>query len=93
MILVVLSLLIGIMISFTPAILIPGTILVWLSSSLGKERRCSIEIASLIGSLLGAGLGIVNYGLRGYAEQWHSLWWIPAGRINSVHLLRAGELK
>ncbi len=78
MILVTLSLLIGIMISFTPATAIPGAILAWLSSSHGKERRCRIELASLAGLILGAGLGIVNYGIRGYVEQWHPLRWISA---------------
>ncbi len=78
MILVVLSLLVGLMISSTPLTAIPGAMLAWLGSSPGKERRCRIELASLAGSLLGAGLRIVNYGIRGYAEQWHSPWWIPA---------------
>jgi len=76
---VALMLLPGIMISFTPATAIMGMILAFIVySPLRKERDgCHIELASLVGSLLGVWLGIGVYGFKGYMEQWHSLWWIP----------------
>ena len=75
---VALMLLPGIMISFTPATAIMGMILAFIVySPLRKERRYRIELASLVGSLIGAGFGTGVYGFDRYINQWHSLWWIP----------------
>ena len=76
---VALMLLPGIMISFTPATAITGMILASIIyASLRKERDgCRIELASLVGSLIGAGFGTGVYGFDRYINQWHSLWWIP----------------
>ncbi|WP_297068579.1 hypothetical protein [Thermococcus sp.] len=75
---IALMLLPGIMISFTPATAITGMILAFVQYSALKEKeRRHIELASLVGSLIGAGFGTGVYGFDRYINQWHSLWWIP----------------
>ncbi|MCD6523417.1 MAG: hypothetical protein J7K48_00215 [Thermococcus sp.] len=69
----------GMMISFTPATAIIGSIASFVLYKAIKGRIPSIhtEAPFIAGLLTGIGAGVIVYSIDNYMHQWHSLWWIP----------------
>lgn len=73
----------AIMISFTPATAVIGVATAFIAYLIMKRKTkkrapdLHAELASVVGILVGAGIGLLSYGPTQYVKQWHSLWWIP----------------